>query len=139
MLRYQAGLEKRQGFLFRWVDIALELYAIAAVCSRAHAMRQANHPEAESATHLADVFCRMAQRKADRLFYELWHNDDPRHTQTAQAIAQGKYTWLENGIVTLDEAETAHQNREEKKTTKSTKTHEVHQEESFEIPQEIEA
>ena len=139
MLRYQAGLEKRQGFLFRWVDIALELYAIAAVCSRTHAMRQANHPEAESATHLADVFCRMAQRKADRLFHELWHNDDPRHTQTAQAIAQGKYTWLENGIVTLDEAEAAHQNREEKKTTTSTKTQEVHQEESFSIPQEIEA
>jgi alkylation response protein AidB-like acyl-CoA dehydrogenase len=111
MLRYQAGLEKRQGFLFRWVDIAMELYAMAALCSRTHAMVTAGVPEAKKAAALCDVFCRQAQRKADRLFHELWHNDDDLNTTTAKAVAEGHFTWLERGIVTLDEADAAHDRR----------------------------
>jgi len=115
MLVYQAGLEKRQGFLFRWVDIAMELYAIAAVCSRAHAMKQANDPNAAEAAALADVFCRQARRNANRLFQELWSNDDALNTQTANDVLSGKYTWLENGIISLDEEEAAHHARQAKR------------------------
>jgi alkylation response protein AidB-like acyl-CoA dehydrogenase len=112
MLCYQAGLEKRQGFLFRWVDIAMELYAMAALCSRVHAMREAKQPEAEGATELCDVFCRMAAANCDRLFHELWHNDDPAQAALAKAVAAGKYTWTERGIVSLEEAEQAHAERQ---------------------------
>ncbi|MFM1920156.1 MAG: hypothetical protein RLZZ303_1790 [Candidatus Hydrogenedentota bacterium] len=111
MLRYQAGLEKRQGFLFRWVDIAMELYAMAAVCARTHAMRQAGAPEADSASELADVFCRMARRKADRLFRDLWSNDDALNTRAARDVAAGRHAWLERGIISIEESEAAHARR----------------------------
>lgn len=112
MLRYQAGLEKRQGFLFRWVDIAMELYAMAALCSRVHAMRQAKHPEAASALELCDVYCAMARQHCEQLFHELWHNDDAAQTRLAKAVAAGRYTWAESGIITLEEAEHAHEERQ---------------------------
>ena len=40
MARWQAGLEKRQGFLGRIVDIGAELFAISAACVRAEMLRE---------------------------------------------------------------------------------------------------
>ena len=58
MIVHQAKLQNKQAFLFRLVDIANELFAMAASVSRAQALREAGHPEAENAAELADLFCR---------------------------------------------------------------------------------
>ena len=37
----------------------------------------------------------------DRLFDELWHNDDADNYDAAQAVLRGRYTWAEGGILDL--------------------------------------
>jgi alkylation response protein AidB-like acyl-CoA dehydrogenase len=103
MLVYQARLQNKQAFLFRLVDIANELFAIAASVSRARTLRDAGAPEAAEAERLADVFARLARRRVRDLFRELWSNDDVRRYRTALDVLGGKHEWLERGILdTLD-------------------------------------
>src|SRR4051794_16848584 len=99
MNRYQAKMERKQAFLGRIVDIGAELYAIAAACVYAKTIEQ-EHPErADQARELADLFSRQARRRADVLFEELWHNDDDLNTKRAFAVLDGRYKWVEDGIV----------------------------------------
>jgi hypothetical protein len=58
------------------------------------------HPErAEQARELADLFCRQARRRADVLFEELWHNDDDLNTKRAFGVLDGRYRWVEEGVI----------------------------------------
>ena len=96
MARWQAGLEKRQGFLGRIVDIGAELFAMSAACVRAELL-------GESARELADVFCDQARLRVERLFDALWTNTDDADHRVAGATLDGRYTWLEAGV--LDQSE----------------------------------
>src|SRR4030095_14821563 len=87
MAVYRAGLERRQGFLFRWVDAAMELYAMAASVSHARRLRELGRPEGPRAEELADLFCRMARRKVMALVGDLWRNDDRRKRRLAEGVA----------------------------------------------------
>src|SRR3954453_14932974 len=99
MTRFQAKMERKQAFLGRIVDIGAELYAIAAACVYANRIEQ-EHPErADQARELADLFCRQARRRTDVLFEELWHNDDDLNTKRAVGVLDGRYKWVEDGIV----------------------------------------
>jgi alkylation response protein AidB-like acyl-CoA dehydrogenase len=95
MIVHQAKLAYKQGFLFRAVDIADELFAMAATVSRAHALAKAGAPEAASARELAAVFCRGSQRKVRRLFKEMWSNDDASKYRAAKNLLDGKHLWME--------------------------------------------
>jgi hypothetical protein len=92
-------MERKQAFLGRIVDIGSELYAIAAACVYAKTIEQ-EHPErAEQARELADLFARQARRRADVLFEELWHNDDDLNTKRALGVLDGRYKWVEEGVI----------------------------------------
>jgi hypothetical protein len=41
----------------------------------------------------------MAKRRADALFGELWANDDDSRYSAAQKVLEGRYKWLEEGIL----------------------------------------
>jgi alkylation response protein AidB-like acyl-CoA dehydrogenase len=99
MARWQGGLERRQRFLGRIVDIGAELFAISATCVRTQMLVADRAPEAGGAVELAELFCRGARRRVDRLFRELWANDDARDYAAAQRVLRGDYTWLEEGIL----------------------------------------
>jgi alkylation response protein AidB-like acyl-CoA dehydrogenase len=101
MLVFRAAAERRQAFLFRLVDIADELFAMAATVSRAEALRRAGRPEADRAIALADQFCRMTRRKVDALFRALWRNDDAAAYQAGRAVLAGEHAWLEKGVTPL--------------------------------------
>jgi hypothetical protein len=45
------------------------------------------------------VFARQARRRVDGLFTALWHNDDTVGYETAQKLLDGRYTWLEEGVL----------------------------------------
>jgi alkylation response protein AidB-like acyl-CoA dehydrogenase len=99
MSRWQAGLEKRQSFLGRIVDIGAELFAIASAVVYADTL-QREHPErAAEARELADLFCLQARRRVDTLFHALWFNDDDAGYSAALAVLEGRHTWIEEGIV----------------------------------------
>ena len=99
MSRWQAALEKKQGFLGRLVDIGAELFAMTAACIRAKMLLDQGKPEGEGAVELALLFCRGSRRRVDHLFSELWHNDDVANYEAAQKVLSGTYEWAEAGIV----------------------------------------
>jgi alkylation response protein AidB-like acyl-CoA dehydrogenase len=99
MLVYQAKLQNKQAFLFRLVDIANELFAMAATLSRAEALRGSGSPRALEARDLALQFCRSARRRIKQLFADLWSNDDTPRYRTAQDVLKGRHEWLEAGIM----------------------------------------
>jgi alkylation response protein AidB-like acyl-CoA dehydrogenase len=101
MVVFRAGMERRQAFLFRSVDIAMELFAMAATVAHAARLADGRYPEAERARELADLFCRGARRKVRRLFRDLWHNDDARKGRVAAAVMGDRHRWLERGILEM--------------------------------------
>ncbi|MGR0220080.1 acyl-CoA dehydrogenase family protein [Agromyces sp. ZXT2-6] len=103
MARWQGGLEKKQGFLARIVDIGAELFAVSASCVRA-AMIAADEPEhGKAAYQLADTFAEQSRHRTDRLMHELWHNTDAADERLAERVLDGRYTWLEEGIIDQSE------------------------------------
>jgi alkylation response protein AidB-like acyl-CoA dehydrogenase len=104
MALYQAGLQNKQAFLFRLVDIVNDLFAISAACVRAHALVSAGKPEAREAIELADLFARGASRRVDAAFKALWSNDDARKYRVAKHVLDGKHVWMEDGLMGLSEA-----------------------------------
>jgi alkylation response protein AidB-like acyl-CoA dehydrogenase len=101
MLVFRAAAERKQAFLFRLVDIANELFAMAASASRAQALSRAGKAEAKQATALAENFCVQEREKVERLFHSLWHNHDELAYRTGRAILAGEHAWLEKGGIDL--------------------------------------
>jgi alkylation response protein AidB-like acyl-CoA dehydrogenase len=99
MARWQAGLEKRQGFLGRVVDIGAELFAMSAVCVRAEMQRNDDPSEGVAAYELADAFCRQSRLRVDKLFDALWDNTDDLDYSLAAHVLKGRHTWLEEGVL----------------------------------------
>jgi alkylation response protein AidB-like acyl-CoA dehydrogenase len=101
IVAYQAGMERKQGFLFRCVDIVMELFAMTASLSRARALLDERHPDAERAVELADLFCRNARRKVRRLFADLWSNEDARKNRLAARVMSAEDHLLAEGTIDL--------------------------------------
>jgi hypothetical protein len=99
MGRYQARLEKKGHLLGRIVDIGAELYAIACACVYADTIGREQPDRRKEAVELADLFCGQARRRADRLFTELFDNDDADHYRAAQHVLAGRYGWFEHDVL----------------------------------------
>jgi len=99
IVRFGPRLERKQAVLGRLVDIGAELFAMAAVCSRATQLRNAKDAEqraqAETAMALAETFCLVTRRRISDRFDRLFDNDDDRMYHTAQRALAGEFRWLE--------------------------------------------
>jgi hypothetical protein len=93
MSRWQGAMERKQAFLGRVVDIGADLWAMSAVVARAKMLATAEADE------LADLFCGQARRRVDQAFHDLWHNDDSDEYAAALRVLDGRYTFLEEGIL----------------------------------------
>ncbi|MDQ4504537.1 acyl-CoA dehydrogenase family protein [Sinomonas sp. ASV322] len=103
MGRWQAGLEHRQAFLGRVVDIGAELFAMAASCSWAEHLRASGAPGGSNARDLADAFCEQSRLRVEALFDALWVNTDPGDHGLTKRVLAGDFAWLEAGV--LDQSE----------------------------------
>jgi alkylation response protein AidB-like acyl-CoA dehydrogenase len=103
MARWQAKLEQKQGFLGRIVDIGAELFAMSAVCVRAEAQRVADPIVGQQAYELAETFCEQATLRVEALFHALWANTDSTDVRLTDQLLEGRYTWLEEGMVDQSE------------------------------------
>jgi hypothetical protein len=110
MVRFGPKLEKKQAVLFRHVEIGAELLAISAACARAHMMAKRD-PANRGPQRMADLFSRQSRRKVNQLFAGVFGNDDDRTYRLAQSVLKGQETWLEEGIVRLQEAEAGSKER----------------------------
>jgi alkylation response protein AidB-like acyl-CoA dehydrogenase len=102
MVAFGARLEKKQAFLFRLVDVAVQLFVMVAAVVRARQLSEGPHEHASEAQTLADLFCRTSRRQVDALFHALWHNDDARKYDVGRQVLVGRHEWLEAGIVGLE-------------------------------------
>ena len=98
MMIYQQGLEKKQQFLTRLVNIGTDLFGMAVVCSRAASLYSKN-PSDVGTLELADLFSRQARGRIEKQLPRLFVNDDRFTYYVAQETLKGKYRWLEDGIV----------------------------------------
>jgi alkylation response protein AidB-like acyl-CoA dehydrogenase len=108
MLRFGPKLERKQAFLFRAVDVALELFALTAALTRAARMRgRESEHDARNAQLLAEQFARSASRRIDDILRNMWSNDDREKGELARSILAGEQLWLEQGTMgvpfTVDE------------------------------------
>ena len=103
MGRWQAGLEHKQAFLGRIVDIGAELFAMAACCSRAEMLLRTAPGRGATAFELADAYCGQARVRVDEYFDQLWRNTDDGDHGLSRKVLAGDYVWLEAGV--LDQSE----------------------------------
>jgi alkylation response protein AidB-like acyl-CoA dehydrogenase len=105
MMVYRAQMERKQGFLFRCVDVVMELFAMAASLSHARRLLdkrlEEGAAEDERAVDLADLFCRNSRRKVRRLFQDLWRNEDAAKNELAASVLAGDHQWLAEEVVDL--------------------------------------
>lgn len=108
MLRHGPKLERRQGLLFRVIDIGAELFAIAAAVTRADMLRrrqgEGTREEAREAVRLADSFAAESRRRVGELFRRIRSNRDVADYRIAQDIMAGDFEWMERDIVGLQKA-----------------------------------
>jgi alkylation response protein AidB-like acyl-CoA dehydrogenase len=97
--RWQAKMERKQAFLGRIVDIGAELYAMASACVYAKTIEREAPDRGPAALELADVFCKQARRRVERLFGQLWANDDDDNYEAGRQVLDGRFKWVEEGIV----------------------------------------
>ena len=98
MAIYQQGLEKHQQILARFVNIGTDLFATAAACSRA-AYLLGQNPADTGPDELADLFCKEAALRIRREFDAQRRNDDRMIYKVGRQYLDGKYSWLEEGIL----------------------------------------
>ena len=108
ILRHGPKLERRQGLLFRVIDIGAELFAIAAAVTRADMLRRREgegaREEAREAVRLADSFAAESRRRVGELFGRIRSNHDAADYRIAQDIMAGRFEWMERDIVGLQKA-----------------------------------
>jgi hypothetical protein len=106
IVRFGPKLEKRQAVLARMVEIGAELFAMSATCSQAQAMKTSKSPEerakAETATDLADTFCRLSRRRIEARMKGIFSNDDVKVYKTAQRVMSNEMQWQEEGVPTFE-------------------------------------
>ncbi|TDD17654.1 acyl-CoA dehydrogenase family protein [Nonomuraea diastatica] len=96
MSRWQGGLEHKQAFLGRIVDIGAELFAMTAACVKAE---EDSKDLGQRPYELADTFCHQARRRVDSLFARLWDNSDHHDVRLAGYVLDGRYDFLEEGVL----------------------------------------
>lgn len=101
MVKFGPGLQNKQQFLFRIVDIATELYVMSATISHADKVKG-------DAYTLSELFCENAKRKINILFEELWDNSDSFKYHLAQRIEKDEFFWLEEGIIPMTPEQKRH-------------------------------
>jgi hypothetical protein len=102
MIRFGAGLEKRQAVLGRLVDIGAELFVMTSACVHARKLQSTAEGD-DSAVELADLFCRQARRRIRSHFAGVFRNDDAAGYAAARKLLDGRYSWLEEGVLHLEQ------------------------------------
>jgi alkylation response protein AidB-like acyl-CoA dehydrogenase len=92
MLLNGPKLEKRQLQLMRIVNIATDLFAIAAVVGRAQKKEKSNPHSRE----LADYFCQQARQRIELNFQELKKNSDSLGRKLTRDVLSGDLKWIES-------------------------------------------
>ncbi|MGD8862027.1 MAG: acyl-CoA dehydrogenase family protein [Myxococcales bacterium] len=95
MVRHGPALERKQAFLFRGVDVALEVFALVATTLRAQRHGDSDPGGAALALHQG----RRARRRIEDLLRDMWRNDDAVAYDVGRAVLEDRHLWLERDTV----------------------------------------
>ncbi len=98
MIIYGPGLQNKQSFLFKIVDIAVELYTMAVCLAKARKFQTLGNNEAMD---MANLYCQNSTTKVKNLFRDLWCNNDNAKYSMAKRIEDDEFLWLEEGIIEM--------------------------------------
>ncbi|MBZ0165473.1 MAG: acyl-CoA dehydrogenase family protein [Candidatus Omnitrophica bacterium] len=98
MAKYQQKLASKQSILNRFVDIGVELFAMAATCAYADQLAKSKQGK-ENAIDLADLYCRSARHYIERQFSDGRKNNDQGALKVSKKVLAKDYVWLENDII----------------------------------------
>ncbi len=95
MVRFGPKLQRRQVLLGRFMDIGTELFVMSAVCAYTET------PAAQRAdtVALAEVYCRSARRRILEYFRGRADREQRRANTLAEDVLDGRFLWLEDGII----------------------------------------
>jgi alkylation response protein AidB-like acyl-CoA dehydrogenase len=86
-------LEKKQLQLMRVVEIATDLFAMAATIGKADAM--AKRGQSPGVLDVANLFCYQARARIDNNFRSIWNNYDCVTDKVGMQVLEGKMLWQE--------------------------------------------
>ena len=101
MVRFGAGLEKKQAVLGRIVDIGADLLLMTTSVVRAKMLADRGGDE-RGAEALADAYCLQARTRISGRFRALFRNDDTATSKIAGRFLDGDFEWLERGVISVD-------------------------------------
>lgn len=96
MVRHQAGLERRQGLLFRTVDIAMEVAVLVATVVHTAHKRRTGDPSAAAAAELTEVVAIQARALVEERFAGLRGSGDEVRAAVGRASLGGRHAWQEH-------------------------------------------
>lgn len=97
MVRYRAGLDRRQILLGHLMDVGVELFVMASSCS--YAQQRARELGSATPVELADLYCREASLRIRGHFRSLRNNNGRLINRVGKQVSGGDMKWLEEGIV----------------------------------------
>lgn len=100
MAVYREKLERKQQVLSRLVNAGTDLFAMSASISRCALLAQ--KPGSENSVELCELFCRQAKERIQADFASLFRNDDAKVYNIGRNALDGKYEWMEDGILRQD-------------------------------------
>ena len=98
MIQYQKKLANRQNIINRFVDIGLELFVIACVCSYADSLVKKGQDK-KNIIDLANLFCCQSEQRIKNFLKSSGNNCDELSNSIAKKILNSEYQWLENDII----------------------------------------
>ena len=103
MGKYKEKLEFEQCILANFVEIGVDLFAMAATLSHAEA-KLAENPNDQTPQELADLFCKNAQVRIERNFKAVRKNHNSMYDKVTETLMKGEFGWLYGQDVYLDVA-----------------------------------
>jgi alkylation response protein AidB-like acyl-CoA dehydrogenase len=99
MGKYKQKLETEQLILANFVDVGVDIFAMAATLSYAES-KLAENPNDTSPQELADLFCKNARQRIAANFEAVGNNHNSDFDKVGSRYMEGAYEWLEKGVHT---------------------------------------
>jgi alkylation response protein AidB-like acyl-CoA dehydrogenase len=103
MAKYKEKLEFEQCILGNFVEIGVDLFAMAAVLGLTEAKLSEN-PADQSPQELADLFCNNARVRIARNFRAVGHNHNHSYDKVTETLMNGEFKWIYGEDVYTDDA-----------------------------------
>ena len=101
MGKYKEKLEYEQCILSNFVEIGVDLFAMAAVLAHAEA-KLAQNPNDQSPQELADLCCKERRVRIERKFEDGGKNQNSTYDQGTEELMKGEFSWMYEEDVYLD-------------------------------------